>query len=399
MVLLFGLVWGNYQFAEMNIGGEGFQIQWIGIHSLIANGNSPYSDLVTAQIQETVTLEHSFAHGSSPRYTSPFYSAIVVFPFLIIENQSFAHALWLSAQLVAVFLILILGLKITAWKPPLYIFLIFSLFTMLSFHVIIPWLEGSLAIWAALFVVLAFLAIRNNWNEGGGILLAFSTIQPQMTIVIVVFILLWAISHRRRSLIIWFFMTLIIISIIGLFLVPDWIMQYIRIIYNFSAFFPPGSPAILLRSLWPGLGKQLGWLITGLALIILLVEWWLAMKKEFRWFLWTACLTIVLSQWIGIPTIPGNFFIMIMPLLLVCSMLAERWPRGGQWVGVLIIAILFMWEWALYYFDLASNTPTMQLNLIIPLPLILLIGLYWVRWWAIKPKRLLLEELRLGETR
>jgi hypothetical protein len=399
LVLLFGLVWGNYQFAEKNIAGEGFQIQWIGIRSLITNGNSPYSDQVTSQIQETIAFEHSFAQGTPPRYTSPFYSAIVFLPFMIMENRSIAHALWLSAQLVAIFLILILSLKITAWKPPLYIFLIFSLFTIFSYHVIIPWLDGSLAIWAALFVVLAFLAIRNNWNEGGGILLAFSTIQPQMTIVLVVFILLWAISHHKKSLLIWFFMTLIIISIIGLFLVPNWIMQYFRLIYSFSAFFPPGSPSILFRSLWPGLGKQLGWLITGLALIILLVEWWLAMKKEFRWFLWTACLTIVLSQWIGIPTIPGNFIIMVMPLILVSSMLAERWPRGGQWAAALITAILFIWEWALYYYDLTSKTPTMQLNLIIPLPLILIIGLYWIRWWAIKPKRLLIEELRLSETR
>jgi hypothetical protein len=396
-MLLFGLVWSTYRFAEMNIVGEGFQIQWISIHSLVTSGISPYSDPITSQIQETVTFEHSFTQGNSPRYNSPFYSAILVFPFMILENRSIAHALWLTAQLVAVFLIIFFSLKITAWKPPLYIFLIFSLFTIFSYHVMIPWLDGSLAIWAALFVVLAFLAIRNDWNEAGGIFSAFSTIQPQMTIVVVVFILLWAVSHRKRSLLIWFFMTLVIISMIGLFLVPDWIMQYLRLLYSYSESFPPGSPALLFRSLWPGLGKQLGWLITGLSIIILLVEWWLAMKREFRWFLWTACLTIVLSQWIGIPTIPGNYIVMIMPLILISAMLSERWPHGGQWVAVLLTAILFIWEWALYYYDLTGDAPTMQLNLIIPLPLILLIGLYWVRWWAIKPKRLLIQELRFNE--
>ncbi len=362
IVLLFGLGWGVYRFAEKKIGGEGFRIQWIGIRSLVTSGESPYSDPVTTQIQETIKFEHSFAQGNPPRYTAPFYSAILVFPFTVIENRTMAHAMWLTAQLVAVFLSLLIGLKITSWKPPWYIFLIFSLFTVFSYHVIIPWLDGSLAIWASLFVILALLAIRNDWNEGGGILLACSTIQPQMTIVLVVFILFWAASHRKRSLIIWFFMTLMIISIIGLFLVPDWIVQYLRLLYNFSANYPPGSPAMLFRSLWPGLGKQLGWLITGLSIILLLVEWWLAMKKEFRWFLWTACLTIILSQWIGIPTIPGNYFIMIMPLILVSAMLAERWPHGGQWVAVLITALLFIWEWALYYYDLTSNTPTMQLK-------------------------------------
>jgi hypothetical protein len=30
--------------------------------------------------------------------------------------------------------------------------------------------------------------------------------------------------------------------------------------------------------------------------------------------------------------------------------------------------------------------------------LVLLVGLYWVRWWAVKPRSLLMEELRFGES-
>jgi hypothetical protein len=151
-------------------------------------------------------------------------------------------------------------------------------------------------------------------------------------------------------------------------------------------------------NLWPGLGKQLSWLVSGVSALILLVEWWLALKKDFRWFLWTVSLTIVISQWIGIPTIPGHFIELILPLILISALFIERWPRGGQWVAVFMAVILFIWEWVLFYFDLTSYQPKMQLNLIIPLPLILLIGLFWVRWWAIKPRRLLIEELKLGES-
>jgi hypothetical protein len=189
----------------------------------------------------------------------------------------------------------------------------------------------------------------------------------------------------------------IFLSIIGVFLAPDWILQYLRLLFNFSANFPPGSPDVLFAELWPGLGKQISWVLSGLLAIILLLEWWLSMRKDFHWFLWTFCLTIVISQWTGIPTIPGNFTALILPLILVSAMLSERWPRGGQWVAVLISMLLFLWEWALFITDLSSPQPQMQLNLIFPLPLIIFIGLYWVRWWAIKPRRLLIEEIRLGE--
>ena len=326
------------------------------------------------------------------------FSGVVIFPFALIGDKTVAHGLWLSVQLIAIFVILVLGIKLTDWKPAGYIFLLFLIFTIFSYHVVIPWLDGGLSIWAALFLVAGFLALHSGRDELAGISLALSTIQPQMVFLVVVFSLIWAAMRRRRLLILWFFITLIFFSILGLFVVPDWIIQYLRVLYKFQQNFSPGSPGILFKSALPGLGTQLGWFISGVLVIILFLEWWLAMRKDFHWFLWASCLTIVISQWIGIPTIPGNFSGLILPFILISALFAERWPRGGQWVAVLMAVVLFVWEWALLYFDLIGAQPTMQLNLIIPLPLILLIGLYWVRWWALKPRRLLMEELKLVES-
>ena len=155
---------------------------------------------------------------------------------------------------------------------------------------------------------------------------------------------------------------------------------------------------MLFKNMWPGVGKQLGWVITFLSAIVLIVEWILALKKDFRWFLWTACLTLVISQWIGLPIVIGNYIFLILPLILVSAMLSERWPRGGQWIAIMITAVVFVWEWLIFVRSFYNSQPAMQLNLIVPLPIILFFGLYWVRWWAIKPDRLFMEELRLGET-
>jgi hypothetical protein len=145
------------------------------------------------------------------------------------------------------------------------------------------------------------------------------------------------------------------------------------------------------------LGKELGWMVIGLSVIILIVEWYLAMKKDFRWYLWTACLTIVVSQWIILSTNPGHIVGLILPLILISAMFTERWPRGGQWMAVLITAVLFIWEWILFTKYIIHPQLGIPLSIFIPFPLILFIGLYWVRWWAIRPKRLLIEEQWLGE--
>jgi hypothetical protein len=397
-VAIIGLGWANYRFSKYNVNGEGFSVQWISIHRLVTTSDSPYSDQVSTQIRETVKNEGSFTAGNIPRYSSPLFSGLVVLPFALIGDQSLAHALWSTAQLIAIFGILGIGLKLTSWKPRWYVFLLFSLGLVFSYQVIIPWQDGNLSIWSSLFLALAFLAISANRNELAGISIALSAIQPQMVILPIIFTLIWAGRQKRRILILWFFITLVFLSVIGLLLVPDWLLQYLRLIYNFRQNFPPGTPGLLFKSIWPGLGTQLGWLLSGVLALILLIEWWLALRRDFRWYFWTVCLTIVISQWIGIPTIPANFSGLIIPLILISAMLTERWTLGGSWAAILITLILSAWEWALLNFDLTGMTPFNQLNLLIPLPLVLLIGLYWVRWWAVKPRRLLVEELKLGET-
>ena len=398
VLLLGGLVWANYHFAQSNIAGEGYSIQWISIQSLSKSATDPYSDQVTEQIRSFVPQENAFVKDIYPRYTSPLFSGVVIFPFTLIGDKTLAHALWMTAQLVVIFVMILLCLKMTSWKPNWYSFFLFSIFTVFGYHVVMPWLDGGLSIWAAFFMVLALVSISTNRNEMAGVFLALAAVQPQMVILPLIFTLIWSISKKRTVLVLWFLITLILLSVIGLFLVPGWIVHYLRLLYNFSANFPPGSPGAFLASTSPGLGKQLGWLASGISALILLIEWFVALRKDFRWFLWTICLTMVISQWIGIPSIPANFIELIIPLLLICALLSERWPRGGPWVAVPISLLVFVWEWALYNLDVTGVQPAMQLNLIFPFPAVLLFGLYWVRWWAVKPRRLLIEELRLSET-
>jgi hypothetical protein len=395
---IIGLIWGIFRLEERNPFGSGFSIQWNSIRYLVTDDISPYSEINTEKLQGRLTKQFLYVQWGSPKYTSPLFSGIVVFPFALIGNENLAHSFWSSLQLLAFFGVIVLGLRVTGWKTSWNILFFFLIFSLFSYHVLAAWLDGGLSIWSALFLVLAVFMLQNGRNEASGVFLALALIQPIMVILPVVFVLIWSAAHKRRILIFWFFITIILLSTISLFLVSDWIIQYIRLLYNFSKNFPPGSPDVLFSTLWPGLGKQFGWILSGICAALLIVEWWLALRKDFRWFLWTVCFTIVISQWIGIPTVPVNLFGMIFALILISAMLSERWSRGGQWAAVFLAVILFIWEWTLFYRNTFISNPGMQNNLIIPLPLVLLIGLYWVRWWAVKPRGLLLDGLKFGET-
>jgi hypothetical protein len=298
---LVGLGWANYNLAAQGIEGKDFQVQWIGVRALVLGSSSPYSEAVSRLILKEVQPA-----GSGPfflYFTSPLYAGVLVLPFALLENSLLAQALWMTALQLAMALTILIGLRVTGWKPAWFIFIPLILFTFFGYHGLFSYLDGSLTALTGFLLASAFLAIRAGRDELAGVLLALAMSQPQVVILPVLFTVLWAISQRRHLLVLWLVGTIGVLSIIGLFLVPDWILQYARLILRLPEYLPPGLPSAAFRYWWPGLGIQMGWVLTAVLTLTLLVEWWLAMRRDFRWFLWTACLTLVIGQWIGIPTV------------------------------------------------------------------------------------------------
>jgi hypothetical protein len=108
----------------------------------------------------------------------------------------------------------------------------------------------------------------------------------------------------------------------------------------------------------------------------------------------------VAGQWIGIQTDPGNFVVLFIPLVLVLAMWEEHWGNKGRLVSVISMVALFIGLWALFLATVQTTDgqPQQHPVLFFPLPILLFIGLYWVRWWAIHPNLLLTEALHSTPT-
>ena len=398
LLLLAGMFWANYRFVEQNPGGNDFLVHWVGTRALLVDGLSPYSDEVALQIQTLAYGRPARAGEHELRVAYPLYSIYLFAPFALISDYTLARALWMTTLEAGLVAMTFLSLSITTWRPKPWMLALLLLFSLTWYHSARAVINGNAVILVSLFVVGALAAIKSGKDELAGILLAISTIKPQVTILVILYIWVWAISVRRWAIVIWTLITVAILTGTAMFFIPNWPLQNLWEILRYPGYNPPGTPGAVFSTWWPAFGDRIGWGLTIVLGIILVGEWILSRKQEFRWFIWTASLTLVASQWSGFQTDPGNFIILYFPLVLVFAVWEEKWGRRGRPIILLSLGVLLVGLWALFLATVENTgQPQQHPIMFLPLPLFLLIGLYWVRWWAIKPAKLLIEALRSSD--
>ncbi len=392
---LVGLTWGNHRFATENPGGNDFLVHWVGTRAFLMEGLSPYSDQVAVRIQTQAYGRPARAGEHELRVAYPLYSTVFFAPYALIGDYDWARALWMTTLEVALILTAVFSIRLVQWKPRTWLLGPTLLFAVLWYHSIRPLVNGNAVILVGLLLTLAFLALRQERSELAGALLALSTIKPHLVMLPIAFILLWAVSRRNWLLIGWTIGGVAVLSVLASVFQPNWILQNLIEVLRYPGYNPPSTPAAIFAQWLPAMGGRLGWGFSILAGGALLWEWVLARGRDFRWFLWTASITLVLGQWVGIQTDPGNYILLFPALVLFWKILDERWGPLGK-AGVVITQLaLFAGLWWLFLSTVEfAGQPEQHPIMFFPLPLFLAVGLYWVRWAALKPRRLWLDEYR-----
>lgn len=395
IVLIAGITWGNYLYAEQHPGGNDFLIHWVGTRALLVDGISPYSDEVANRIQ---TSAPDMLGKYEQRVAFPLYSIFLYLPYALVSDYTLARALWMTTLEVALIWLAFLNLRLTRWKLDVWMMPIYLFFAVFWYYSLQNLITGNAIILVTLLMSGAFIALRSGRDELVGILLAFGTIKPQTLIPILLYILIWTLAQRRWRPLIWLLILVGLLSASAALFLPDWLWQYLRAMLRYANSIPLATPGAVFALWLPATGRTLGWVFSGLLILLLIVEWSIALGKEFRWFLWTGSLTLVISQWIGLQTDPDKYILLFLPLVLTWAVWEEHAGRKGRPVIWLIMVLSFVGLWGLFLQTGASlEQPLQEPIMFFVLPFYLMIALYWIRWWAIRPARLLIEDLRYIE--
>lgn len=386
-----GMVWGNTLYARQHSGETDFLVPWLSIQTFLRYGDpsspdriTPYSD-PAAQRTQIVYYGRVAAEDEAPLFLwLPFPAVLFYLPFALISDYALARGLWMTLGEMALVASAVAALRLFDWKPPRLLLPLVLLFSAAWIFGFLNLLSSSPVPFVLLASVCALLALRAGQDELAGILLTLPALKLGVFSLFVFFLLWWMLYHRRWRVLAGFGMAVGLLLLISFLVLPNWFMPFLRGLYWHIVFNPPLSTYSVLGGIFPVAGPRFALLLTGFWFTLFFVEFRDSRRRDFRHLLWTACLALAAAPLTGLPLGADDFSALLLPLFLFLAVLNERWPRrrlAGPAATVLLVLLVLSWA-------LSLSAESFLL-----FPLLLVIGLYWMRWFAVRPPRTLLETL------
>jgi hypothetical protein len=365
----------------------------------LLDGKSPYDDETSQKIEELAYPQADLAEERELRFVMPLYASIVLIPFSVIPEFNFARAVWLSVSELILLLTSYLILKLTNIPNSSKSFYFWSfIFSSLWYFSLFPVINGHVVILVSFFLILAIFLIQNGYDEIAAAFLALSFIKPHLVWLITLFILFWMLTQRRWHFLVWFISIFAVSMIISFIILPDWLIQYLRELYRYAQYNRIALSFPVLITPKGGIITRIIPFLSLLIGILLLIEWIQSIKSDFRRFLWVISLTLCITLFLTPKSSVGNYILLTLPTMLFFSTLYKRLPKNKHYFFYVLMSIVFLYSWiGAFYPFFMNKRPLMEAWFTshqqwLPMLILVIIMIYWIRWWIISKRYFQLED-------
>lgn len=379
-----GLVYAN---LSLPAGGGEFLRHWFGARAYLFERIDPYTTYAPENVQALVYGESASAGDEPYILDTPFHLLLLYFPFALLPDPMLARAIYTMVLEWALFALALLSLRLTEWSAPRWFAVLFLLFCLLNFYSFQALMDATPALLLGLFFAGILLALQTEADELAGALAVACAYYWEAGFPFL-FLMAWYCyrTHRVRVLA-GFAMFAFILFAVSFLLYPGWIipamragMNNFRAEYGYSIF-------TVFHQLLPASGSLPAWALMLAFIVLLGYEWNASLNADSRRLYWTACLTLAATPLLGFRTGLENLALLILPLALIFAVVYDRWSRIGAVLILFLTTLLFAVPWAVYLYLPSQYQNLTGEILYLFLPVFTVVGLYWIRWWAIRPPR------------
>lgn len=360
--------------------------RWVGTRELLLNGRNPYSPEVSHEIQMAF-----YGHPIVQSYDKPdseildeqrfAYPVYVVFLLAPVAHVDFARLQeWAPLVLGALIALSVwLWMGVLQWRPsPVFVGAV-VLFVLSSPQVAQGMRLRQFGLLVAFLLALASWCVVRQRYLVAGILLAISTIKPQMVPLCLLWFLIWTLGDwkKRWPLAAGFGVVLAALIGAGEWLLPGWPRDFIEGVIAYRKYFHPLSTSPLRLIL----GDWMGGALSVLAVAALLGYSWnrRRLAADSREFAHTLGLFLVASTLVLPLLVPDNHVLIVLPVL----MLLREWSEFPRW-GRAAFALLVAWPLVTFavmlmhppQLDSMHRTPLLPSLLLLLFPFLMLWTLF-----------------------
>jgi len=324
--------------------------RWLGARELLLHGRDPYGDEVTREIQlgyygRVLDPNRTSDPKDQQRFAYPLYvvfllAPVINLPFATVQHIYFGLILALTAASV------LFWIRALRWRPHWLTTATIMVLLLGSFSAVqaiklqqLTLLVSSMTAAAVALLVSGHLAIA-------GILFAFLTIKPQLTLLLIGWLTLWTFAdwQKRRRFLQSFLLTMAVLLVASQLLLPGWIPSFIQGLAAYRQY-TGGASSCLDVLLTPLVGK---FVAIGL-LFILAVFCWRERHEPAASsrFIFTAALVLAMTVVLVPMVAPYNQLLLLPSILLVVS--DFTFPYTADRLAKMLSTVAFVaigWQWA-----------------------------------------------------
>jgi hypothetical protein len=383
----------NIYLARTYKGGEWLFLRWSAMRAFMFQSMEPYGSTIAQHVQIIAYGREAYLNEYPYVLNDPFYIVLLYVPLALFSSFAVAHGIWMLLSQMAVIGIVLLALRFSEWSPPFWMLLLLICFGLFNAFSISSFRSSSPTVFLTLMYLGILVALQSGNDELAGAVLFLIAYQWEVGALFFLLILILVIANRRWHVLVGFAMSLVILVIISILLKSDWTIDYIRaVLFDWSRQMDY-TMGITLSYIFPQLEFSPARWMTLLSGAILCLEALRAIDGHFRHIAWVAFLALALNPILGFAIFPTNHIVLLPAVVLILALVWERWTNIRALLSTLLLILVFIFSHGLYYqSSIAPERLYSDLLKILP-PILATLGLYWMRWWAIRPPRIWADEI------
>jgi hypothetical protein len=371
--VLIGQSWATYRvYTSRFPGANDFISRWSNGCALIWNGENPYSDQATLRTQILMYGRPARPGEDLAAYSYPLYALYFFWPLCFVPSYSLVQAIWMTLMLYAIVAGTVLMMRVAGWQPPAWLWGFSLVWTVITYPHARAVILGQMTTVVFVAVGLTLMAVQRRAYFWAGVALAISTVKPQVSFLIVPWLLWWSAWHKRWRLWEGFVTAMALMVGIGLLLVPTWPADFMRQVLNYDTVSATSYHSIIwivVRHLW-GLGPGIEVIVTGLFIIYLFLEWWWNRWTTGEMMLWVAGLTLNLSNFISYRVATTSYTLLLLPLFQLFRLARHGAPKWGDWIILGVEGLLLVSQWGVFLTTMQDRFETAPVYLVLPVALL-----------------------------